>query len=64
MLDRRLFLQSAAGAAAALAQEQPPAGRLSPPPQNSARPNVLWIFGDQFRTRALPLNGDPNSRPL
>ena len=62
MLHRRLFLQSAAGAAAALAQNQPPAGHLSPPPPNSARPNILWIFGDQFRAQALPLNGDPNSR--
>jgi hypothetical protein len=62
MLHRRLFLQSAAGAAAALAQDQPPAGRFSPPMPNSVRPNVLCIFGDQFRAQARPLNGDPNSR--
>lgn len=27
-----------------------------------AHPNVIWIFGDQFRAQALPFNGDPNSR--
>ena len=26
------------------------------------RPNVIWIFGDQFRAQALEANGDPNSR--
>src|SRR6516225_12285567 len=62
MLHRRLFFQSVAGAAAALAQDQPPAGCFSPPTPNSVRPNALWIFGDQFRAQALPLNGDPNSR--
>jgi len=62
MINRRLFLQTTAGAAAALAQDQPLAGHHTPPPQSDVRPNVLWIFGDQFRAQALPFNGDPNSR--
>ena len=39
-----------------------PAGHYVPEPAIPERPNVIWIFGDQFRAQALPFNGDPNSR--
>ncbi len=40
-----------------------PAGHLAPAPPPDTHPNVIWIFGDQFRAQALNYNGDPNSRP-
>ena len=27
-----------------------------------AKPNMIWILGDQLRAQALSMNGDPNSR--
>jgi arylsulfatase A-like enzyme len=67
-MDRRSFLQTSSIAAAAaltgLAQQStaPPSGHSVPPPARKAQPNVLWIFGDQFRAQALEQSGDPNSR--
>src|SRR3954467_8148693 len=40
----------------------PPAGHHNPDPALPSRPNVIWIFGDQFRAQALSQNGDPNVR--
>ena len=40
----------------------PPAGHFEPQPGVAKRPNVIWIFGDQFRAQALPFHGDPNAR--
>lgn len=39
-----------------------PAGHHIPDPPVPHRPNILWIFGDQFRAQALSFNGDPNAR--
>ncbi|HEY3938139.1 MAG TPA: sulfatase [Bryobacteraceae bacterium] len=39
-----------------------PAGHHIPDPEVPKQPNILWIFGDQFRAQALSFNGDPNSR--
>jgi arylsulfatase A-like enzyme len=66
-MNRRTFMQAASfGAAAALsAAEQSgpaPAGHWAAEPASGKRPNVIWIFGDQFRTQALPFHGDPNAR--
>lgn len=67
-MDRRTFLHTtslaAAGALSATGQTStpPPAGHLAPEPQGAKQPNVIWIFGDQFRTQALPFHGDPNAR--
>src|SRR5262245_48791301 len=67
-MNRRTFLQStslAAGSALAMQVPQstlPPAGHLQPQAPNHTRPNVIWIFGDQFRAQALPFAGDPNAR--
>ena len=77
-MNRRNFLTasylSVAGTAA-LAQQQgavvsspepqysgPPAGHHEPDPALPNRPNVIWMFGDQFRAQALSQNGDPNAR--
>ena len=76
-MNRRSFLQASLGGAAALqltAQdnkalfglgqryEGAPAGHEAPEPSPPARPNVIWIFGDQLRAQALSFNGDPNAR--
>ncbi len=67
-MDRRRFLQQssalAAGALAASAQQSrlPPAGHYVPEAPEPTRPNVIWVFGDQFRSQALASNGDPNAR--
>jgi arylsulfatase A-like enzyme len=54
LMNRRTFLQSAGGtmaaSSAAAQQQEAPA----------ARPNVIWIFGDQHRAQAVGCNGDPN----
>ncbi|MDQ6677751.1 MAG: sulfatase [Acidobacteriota bacterium] len=55
-MDRRTFLQTPLAALA------PQAGHLVPEPERVAKPNVLWVFGDQFRAQALASNGDPNAR--
>jgi arylsulfatase A-like enzyme len=39
-----------------------PAGHHVPDPEIPKQPNILWIFGDQFRAQALSFNGDPNAR--
>ena len=39
-----------------------PAGHEAAEPPPDPHPNVIWIFGDQFRAQALSLNGDPNAR--
>jgi arylsulfatase A-like enzyme len=54
-MDRRTFLLGTAPAAAGLAQ-----GAAKPPA--AARPNVIWLFGDQHRAQALGSMGDPNAR--
>ena len=67
-MNRRTFLHTttagAAGALTAVAQQSTTsaAGTRVPEPAMPAHPNVIWIFGDQFRAQALPFNGDPNSR--
>lgn len=76
-MNRRSFLQTSLATAAALqaaAQdnkalfglgqryEGAPAGHEAPEPNPPARPNVIWIFGDQLRAQALSFNGDPNAR--
>jgi arylsulfatase A-like enzyme len=67
-MNRRTFLQAtatgAAGALSASAQQNKtsPAGTYLPEPPKPEHPNVIWIFGDQFRAQSLPFNGDPNSR--
>jgi arylsulfatase A-like enzyme len=55
-MNRRFFLQSS------LAAMAPQAGHHVAEPQRAAKPNVLWVFGDQFRAQALAYNGDPNAR--
>ena len=45
-MDRRTFLGSLGSAA----------------PAPAARPNVIWVLGDQHRGQALSCNGDPNVR--
>jgi arylsulfatase A-like enzyme len=47
-MNRRSFVQTLS---AGLAQPAP-----------AARPNVIWVFGDQLRAQALGFNGDPNAR--
>ena len=62
-MNRRLFLQSTVAASSAAAQQNPN-GRLDIPQsaQPAAKPNVIWVFGDQHRMQALGCNGDPNAR--
>ena len=65
-MNRRTFLQAGAAAAAAslisppvpAAESGGPAGAAATP----ARPNIIWIFGDQHRAQALGCAGDPNAR--
>jgi arylsulfatase A-like enzyme len=71
---RTTSMGAAASTAAALGQQNaalkgagpqyagPPAGHHIPDPALPSRPNVIWIFGDQFRAQALSQNGDPNVR--
>ena len=54
-MDRRTFLQTPALGAASLLQG-------APQPAPAAKPNVIWLFGDQHRAQALACNGDPNVR--
>lgn len=66
-MDRRNFLRAASAGApaslAALQQSDPePAGHHVAEPAAAARPNVIWVFGDQLRAQALSFNGDPNAR--
>jgi arylsulfatase A-like enzyme len=66
-MNRRSFLHAAAaGSPASLAafqQASPaPSGRWAPGPAAAARPNVIWVFGDQLRAQALSGAGDPNAR--
>ncbi|HOD49781.1 MAG TPA: sulfatase [Candidatus Hydrogenedentes bacterium] len=56
-MSRRRFLGSAAVGAAALhtaAYAQPSGGRPS------GKPNVVFVFADQWRAQATPYSGDPN----
>src|SRR5437764_6348001 len=39
-----------------------PAGHHIPESGLPAKPNMIWILGDQLRAQALSMNGDPNSR--
>lgn len=67
-MNRRNFIASgtlgAIGALTGNAQQNspPPAGQFTPEGPIPERPNIIWIFGDQFRAQALPFNGDPNAR--
>jgi arylsulfatase A-like enzyme len=67
-MNRRSFLETlSAGTSASLAyglqQSGPaPAGHHVAEPAPPSRPNVIWVFGDQFRAQALGFNGDPNAR--
>ena len=53
-MERRTFLAGGIGAAARAAAQQPAAPA-------AARPNVIWILGDQLRAQALGCAGDPNA---
>ena len=70
-MDRRTFIQvSATGAGLAMMRsllasaETAPATRDAKAPSggdaNPARPNIIWIFGDQHRAQALSCMGDTN----
>lgn len=61
-MDRRGFLQSASAFALLPQSTLRPAGQHAPEPPPDARPNVIWIFADQFRTQALAASGDPDAR--
>jgi arylsulfatase A-like enzyme len=66
-LNRRAFLQTTssaavAGLSAAQQESTAPSGHHVPEPAMPQRPNVIWIFGDQFRAQALSFSGDPNAR--
>ena len=39
-----------------------PAGHEAAESKPNARPNVIWVLGDQLRAQALSFNGDPNAR--
>ncbi len=55
-MNRRDFLNSgAAMAMSASAQKRTPEA-------DNAKPNIIWIFGDQHRAQALGCAGDPNAR--
>src|SRR6266568_4097368 len=60
-MNRRTFLATLtttiAAAPLASADWQQPSGSVP-----AARPNVIWIFGDQHRAQALSCNGDANAR--
>ncbi|WP_321473709.1 sulfatase [uncultured Paludibaculum sp.] len=60
-MNRRAFLQASA---APLASAPFPAADWRQPPEaeGAARPNVIWLFGDQHRAQALSCNGDANAR--
>jgi arylsulfatase A-like enzyme len=65
-MNRRTFFQTSLAATSAVASfakeySGPPAGHYLPDQTLPARPNVIWILGDQFRAQALPFNGDPNA---
>ena len=56
-MDRRTFLQAgAAGAAVAIAASAAGAADSAP----AARPNIIWLLGDQHRAQALSCEGDKN----
>ncbi|MBE3096523.1 MAG: sulfatase [Planctomycetes bacterium] len=68
-MDRRTLLRAgAAGAAVSLAgslvqgAEKAPAAAAAPAraAAPAARPNVIWVFGDQHPAHALSCMGDPN----
>ncbi|MGA8594698.1 MAG: sulfatase [Bryobacteraceae bacterium] len=62
-MNRRNFLQAASlPIAGALLEGEPQEGRHADGPKPDATPNVIWVFGDQFRAQALNFHGDPNSR--
>lgn len=55
-LERRQFIaRSAAGLTAAAM-----AGGTATGAEENARPNILWLLGDQHRAQALSCMGDPN----
>ncbi|MCX5684580.1 MAG: sulfatase-like hydrolase/transferase [Planctomycetota bacterium] len=71
-MDRRTFLQAgAAGAAASLAGSLAQAAEVTAAKpaasdaaaaskERAAKPNIIWVFGDQHRAQALSSAGDPN----
>jgi arylsulfatase A-like enzyme len=67
-MHRRQFLTTsslAALGAAGLGGQQSttqPSGHYTPEAPLPEHPNVIWIFGDQFRAQALSSAGDPNAR--
>jgi arylsulfatase A-like enzyme len=63
-MDRRNFIHSSLRVAGAsvLAQYVVSEFPLSAQTANTrARPNVIWVFGDQHRSFAIGCNGDPNA---
>ena len=56
-MDRREFLNKSSQLAAAGALA---GGRLFPEAEQQTRPNVIWLFADQWRAQAIGVNGDPN----
>lgn len=69
-MERREFLKgtSYVGVSSLLgvdAQRSPlsqAAGHEVAAPERNPHPNVIWIFGDQFRAQAVGCNGDINAR--
>lgn len=61
-MDRRGFLRRSlqAAGATALIRYASCGGSLSAETMTAAKPNVIWILGDQHRSFAISCNGDPN----
>ncbi|MBN1418898.1 MAG: sulfatase [Planctomycetes bacterium] len=64
MLDRRSFLKRAAGGAASIALSCRSAGgtRADAGAGGARRPNLVYVFADQWRAQATGYAGDPNAR--
>lgn len=62
-MERRCFLRSAAlGTASMVLGQQETGARLSDRKHPERRPNLVFIFADQWRAQATGYNGDPNAQ--
>jgi len=62
MLDRRSFLKRAAAGAATIALSCRSAGGARAGAGAARRPNIVYVFADQWRAQATGYAGDPNAR--
>ncbi len=61
-MNRRDFLSASTTGVLAPQDFQTTGAMVTPGGATAARPNVIWLFGDQHRAQALSCNHDPNVR--